>query len=611
MAIDLAGPGGTVIMLADKGAYNVATPVNIYNGGSASAPVTVMGADSSGQPMNIVINGDRPANYSPTNNPGSDVFRLLAGADNLAFENMTFNNVGTPFRVGADISNLTIEHMTADNVRKFFEDYASGTETTATISGLTIRDVDVAGFSKGVIRLQYDTNGVVIDDVHGDSEYQDGDGIAMGVHLEGTVHDVMISNSSMDNAIASHLTYWNGDGFASERDVYNVTLKDCSASGNADGGFDLKSSSTTLINPVAEGNAHNYRFWGQIDVINPIGIDPTKQGGSGSQYQIQFLDGAVVTITGGHFADSGSDTVLVLNNAGTSITFNGTEFYHAAGGKISVGGGIYGLNNVISVDGTGAHSTNGWVLIGPIDSGSGTAVNAPSDLTLSASTVGENAAYGTVVGTIGMPDPTGTGVCTYKLSDDAGGAFAIDPKTGLIKVINSGLLNFENSAGMAITAVVTNSLGSYTETFQVGVLDCNEAPDSLVVTGGKVVENAAAGTVVATVSGHDPDALDALTYKLVDNAGNRFVINAVTGVVTVAQGAVIDFEQAQSITLSVAVTDAAGLTLIKPLVIAVSDVAEANLPMTGTAGNDVLTGTATTDYAVSGLAGNDQITTGA
>jgi serralysin len=606
LAIDLAGPGGSVMMLADKGVYNVSTPENIFNGGTASAPVTVMGVDSAGNAMNIVINGTRPDYVSQTE-PGNEIFKLLSGADNLVFKNMTFNDVSSAFHAGADISNVTVENMTANNVRFFFEDLASGTNNTATISGLTIRDVDIHGFSKGAIRLQYDTHGVTIEDVLGDSMHQDGDGIAMGVHLEGTVHDVMLIRTTMENAVSSGNDYWNGDGFATEGGVHNVTFQDCVARGNADGGFDLKSSGTTLINPLADDNGRNFRLWADATLTNPTGLDPHSQGGTlGGQLQIQVLNNATVTVTGGFFSDSGSDTIVVDTNGGKAIHFSGTQFFHALGATLTTLANSTGMDGSVlhSVTATGHWSTNGWFLMGV------SAGTAPSDMSLSANSVLENAANGTVVGTLSASGGTSGDTATYKLTGSAAGAFTIDSTTGQIKVLDGSKIDFESSQSLQVTAVVTNSAGSYSKSFVIKLGNVNEAPDSLVLSGGSVVDHATAGTLVGTVTGHDPDAGDTVRYALPVNYSGPFAINAVTGAITVANGATIDYQTQQSYTFNVVMTDSHGLASTKPVTIGVQNLSDVPVAINGTNAGDVIAPTGNSNYAVSGLGGNDTITTG-
>ncbi|MBS1168582.1 MAG: hypothetical protein H6R00_4607, partial [Proteobacteria bacterium] len=132
---------------------------------------------------------------------------------------------------------------------------------------------------------------------------------------------------------------------------------------------------------------------------------------------------------------------------------------------------------------------------------------APTDLTLSGGTVAENAAAGTVVGTVAGVDPDAGASLSYGLTDDAGGRFAIDATTGEVTVANGSLLDYEAATLHAITVRVTDQSGlSYDESFTIGLTDVNEAPTDLTLTGGTVAENAAVGTVVGTVAGADPDA---------------------------------------------------------------------------------------------------------
>ena len=365
-AIVLAGPGGTVMMLADHGVYQTTAPLMISHGGIDGAPITIKGVDSFGSPMDVQILGTRAPIYVPKMlDIGNEVFTLTSGADNLVFDGFDFANTGTAFRLGADIRNITIQNMEGDNVRCMVQDKALDPAASATVTGLTVRDVDVHGFSVGVVTLRYDTSNVIIERVIGDSEYQDKDGIAIGIHLDGTVHQVLIKDTTMMNCISTG-NYYNGDGFATERGVYGITFENCIATGNGDGGFDLKSTATTLINAVSEDNARNFRLWGEIELINPIGIDPHKRGGSGGQLQIQVLDGANVTVTGGHLVDAGSLTRVVSNSSTGTITFNDTHVVDA--GVLTVGSNIFGLDPalILHVTATGIFSADGETYLNQI-----------------------------------------------------------------------------------------------------------------------------------------------------------------------------------------------------------------------------------------------------
>src|SRR5207302_4658982 len=131
-------------------------------------------------------------------------------------------------------------------------------------------------------------------------------------------------------------------------------------------------------------------------------------------------------------------------------------------------------------------------------------------------------------------------VLSYALTDNAGGRFAIDATSGVITVAAGSLLDSKAATSHAVTVRVTGQGGlTTTQTFTLAVTDVNEAPSAITLaSGGAIAENAATGTVVAQVAGHDPDSGhgDVLTYALTDNAGGRFAIDATSGVITVANG---------------------------------------------------------------------------
>jgi Ca2+-binding RTX toxin-like protein len=133
----------------------------------------------------------------------------------------------------------------------------------------------------------------------------------------------------------------------------------------------------------------------------------------------------------------------------------------------------------------------------------------------------------------------------------------------------------------------------------------NDAPTGVSLTGGSVKELSANGTVVATLAGVDPDANDALTYTLLDDAGGRFAI--VGNEIRVANGAKLDFEQSSSHNVAVRVTDAGGASFDKVFSLGVLDVVNENTG--GTSGNDVLSGGIGNDRLAGG-AGNDVLSGG-
>ncbi|MFM2044915.1 MAG: hypothetical protein RLY86_3491, partial [Pseudomonadota bacterium] len=85
-----------------------------------------------------------------------------------------------------------------------------------------------------------------------------------------------------------------------------------------------------------------------------------------------------------------------------------------------------------------------------------------------------------------------------------------------------------------------------------------------------------------------------VTWSLANSAGGRFAIDPVTGAVTVANGALIDFETAASHTITVRATDATGASSTTDLVITVINGNDPPGPITDTnaAANTVAEGAA-------------------
>lgn len=227
---------------------------------------------------------------------------------------------------------------------------------------------------------------------------------------------------------------------------------------------------------------------------------------------------------------------------------------------------------------------------------------APTDIVLNNNNVGENVASGTIVGTASATDPDPGETYRYSLVDDAGGRFAIDAVTGVVTVTDGSLLDFETTARHDITFRVTDSAGNgYVEEATIDLIDLNEAPTDLSLSGNSVAENAANGTVVGAISAADPDAGESFSYSLTDDANGRFAIDAQTGIITVADGAQLDFETANQHSVTARITDSGNNFYDESVLLNVRD---ANETLTGDAGANTLTG-GIGDDTILGLGGND------
>ena len=189
---------------------------------------------------------------------------------------------------------------------------------------------------------------------------------------------------------------------------------------------------------------------------------------------------------------------------------------------------------------------------------------APTDITLSNTSVAENAGANATVGTLSTTDPEG-GAMTYTIT--AGGTdFNINGST--LRATNSFDYEVTNSYSVTVRVTDGGSL-TYDETFTINVTDVNEAPTDITLSNASVAENAGADATVGTLSTTDPEG-GAMTYTITAG-GTDFNINGATLRATNS----FDYEVTNSYSVTVRVTDGGGLTYDETFTINVTDVNEA------------------------------------
>ncbi|MGB4774394.1 MAG: cadherin domain-containing protein, partial [Daejeonella sp.] len=93
-----------------------------------------------------------------------------------------------------------------------------------------------------------------------------------------------------------------------------------------------------------------------------------------------------------------------------------------------------------------------------------------------------------------------------------------------------------------------------------------------------IAENSSTNTLVGiTASSADPAGGAAATYTLTNNAGGRFQINSNTGVVSVLNGALINYENATSHIITVRASDPSNASSTQSFTVTVTDVNETPL----------------------------------
>jgi Ca2+-binding RTX toxin-like protein len=228
----------------------------------------------------------------------------------------------------------------------------------------------------------------------------------------------------------------------------------------------------------------------------------------------------------------------------------------------------------------------------------------PTALSLSNTSINENVAAGSTVGTFSTTDPDTGNIFTYSLVSGTGST----DNSAFTIVDNQLRINaspdFETKNNYSVRVRTTDQAGlSYEEVVSVNVNNLNEQPTALSLSNTSINENVIAGSTVGTFSSTDPDTGNTFTYSLVSGTGstdnsaftivdNQLRINASP-----------DFETKNNYSVRVRTTDQGGLSHEEVFTVNVNDIDEF---IYGTPGADILRGTASADQ-INGLGGNDRL----
>ncbi|RZT97181.1 gliding motility-associated-like protein [Ancylomarina subtilis] len=220
-----------------------------------------------------------------------------------------------------------------------------------------------------------------------------------------------------------------------------------------------------------------------------------------------------------------------------------------------------------------------------------------------ANSISENAVSDDLVHITALATDADGDVIAYFLLDDAGGRFKIDSLSGIVTVADASQIDFESNtshsiriearstdgsviaADFAITITDVDGTGGDTDHAIANLIDND--PDANSISENAVSDDLVHITALAT----DADG-DAITYYLSDDADGRFKIDMVTGVVTVAEASLIDFESNASHPIRIEARSTDGSVIAADFTIIVTDV-------DGSGGD--------TDHAIANLIDNDPV----
>jgi large repetitive protein len=199
----------------------------------------------------------------------------------------------------------------------------------------------------------------------------------------------------------------------------------------------------------------------------------------------------------------------------------------------------------------------------------------PTDIALSATSVAENVAANSTIGTLSTTDVDASNTFTYTLVSGTG-----DTDNAAFNIGGSSLRvtaspNFEAKSSYAVRIKTSDQDGlSFEKAFTITVTNVNETPTDLALSATSVAENVAANSTIGTLSTTDVDASNTFTYTLVAGTGDTdnaaFNISGSSLRITASP----NFEAKSSYTVRIKTADQDGLSFEKAFTITVTNVNE-------------------------------------
>jgi predicted outer membrane repeat protein len=522
----------------------------------------------------------REAIIYANSNPGADTITFATG---LAGGTIRLDNVAGSLLVsdtltingdvdGDNIPDITITGDVAGNDVTL----AGGVTDVFNTPGGDLADNIEIIYSTGAAKLTM--NGVVLTG-----------GVGGGGGAINASADVEITHS----IISGNQSGVNGGAIAAlgTATLTNMTLSNNRSTSNSGGG--VFADIVNLTDSVVSGNSAD--SGGGISAVTAATLLRTTvignhagSGGGGGLYVFDAPPNGVATITDSTL--SGNDTT----GAGGAVFAQSVVLKNVtvAGNQAAIGGGGVYANTDATITNSTITGNDGGSEGGGVDVVTGTLTNSivmGNTATTGADTFAVNGPYvlngrnivGTDVfdGSTDIGDTSLSDVFAGPLANNGGpvATFALNPSrlNPAIDAGDDGLAPAADARGFARVAIAgaahnganISDLGAY-ELQSV----LNAAPTDIILSQSSVAENSANGTVVGALSDIDPDAGDAATFTLTDNAGGRFAISGSN--LVVANGALLDYESSTSHSVTVRATDLGGLTFDKIFSIAVTDVAE-------------------------------------
>ncbi|MCA9206059.1 MAG: VCBS domain-containing protein, partial [Planctomycetales bacterium] len=373
-----------------------------------------------------------------------------------------------------------------------------------------------------------DTNGVfTLTSISEDQTANSGQTVASIVSSGGGDRITDPDNGSMEGIAITALSSGNGtwqysiDGGSNWNDIGSVSDSQS-----------LLLRSTDWVRFVPNGqNAttadFTFRAWDQTSGSSGVKVNTATNGGS-----TPFSSAT----------DVASITVTAVNDNPSAVSDTATAV--EAGGASNGTAGTNPTGNVLTND-TDVDAGDTMAVVGVVAGPAASAVGSVG--------TGVTGAYGSLT-----------------INSDGSYTYTVDNNNATVQALRNSSQtltdNFTYTMSDALNAISTAEI-------TITIEGANDNPHDLTSGPLTIDENAANITVVGTVTASDVDNGDTASYSLVDNAGGRFAINASTGEISVANGSLLNYEDATSHSVTVRVIDTLGATYDESFTIAVTDVA--------------------------------------
>lgn len=241
---------------------------------------------------------------------------------------------------------------------------------------------------------------------------------------------------------------------------------------------------------------------------------------------------------------------------------------------------------------------------------------APTNISLTNSSIAENGAVNAVIGTLSSTDANAGQTHSYSLVSGTGDTDNASFNINGTQLRASASFDFETKSSYSIL-VQTNDQngGTFQKQLSITITNANDAPTDVNLSNTTVAENMATGTTVGTLTSVDQDASDSHTYSLkVTTPDNAFFSISGDQLLT---NAVFDYESKSTYNLEIITNDGHGGTFEQEIAVTVTDVGPTvtditlssssfneNLPASTTVGTFTAVGTEfTTNYTFSLVSG--------